>query len=260
MKTCPTCEGGYSDDLTYCLQDGSRLSAAVTFDITKRPTDVFPPQTTVNTDISTAETIVSNSQPIKQPAPTQFQMSVMEPSSRMGCVLKFGQVAAGVLVVFGLGLAGIIYTFRGKSEVASLNSPASNKPTFPTTTANTMANSPLTAANSGTGTGNANKTTPSPSGQNGTKIISGGILNDKAINLPIPTYPATARAVKASGAVSVQVVVDESGNVFSANAVSGHPLLRNAAVQAAYGAKFAPTLQNGKPLKVSGVLTYNFVP
>ena len=34
----------------------------------------------------------------------------------------------------------------------------------------------------------------------------------------------------------------------------------NAAVQAAYGAKFAPTLQNGKPLKVSGVLTYNFVP
>jgi len=42
--------------------------------------------------------------------------------------------------------------------------------------------------------------------------------------------------------------------------VSGHPLLRGAAEQAARGARFSPTLLSGQPVKVSGVITYNFVP
>jgi protein TonB len=66
--------------------------------------------------------------------------------------------------------------------------------------------------------------------------------------------------VKAEGTVSVKIVIDESGNVISAEAVSGHPLLRAAAVAAAREAQFAPTVYNGSAVKVSGVLTYNFVP
>lgn len=92
------------------------------------------------------------------------------------------------------------------------------------------------------------------------KQISGGVLNGKATSLPKPPYPPAARAVRASGAVSVQVLIDESGNVVSASAVSGHPLLRAAAVQAARGARFSPTMLSGQPVKVSGVITYNFVP
>jgi protein TonB len=92
------------------------------------------------------------------------------------------------------------------------------------------------------------------------KQISGGVLNGKATSLPKPPYPPAARAVRASGAVSVQVLIDESGNVVSASAVSGHPLLRAAAVQAARGARFSPTQLSGQPVKVSGVITYNFVP
>jgi len=92
------------------------------------------------------------------------------------------------------------------------------------------------------------------------KMVSGGVLNGKATSLPKPTYPAAARAVHASGAVSVQVVISESGGVISASAVSGHPLLRAAAEQAARGAHFSPTLLSGQPVKVSGVITYNFVP
>ena len=92
------------------------------------------------------------------------------------------------------------------------------------------------------------------------KTISGGVINGKAISLPKPLYPAAAKAVKASGAVTVQVLVDTSGNVISATAVSGHPLLRSAAVQAARSAKFAPTMLSGQPVSVNGVLTYNFVP
>lgn len=92
------------------------------------------------------------------------------------------------------------------------------------------------------------------------KTISGGVLNGKATSLPKPAYPAAARAVHASGAVNVQVLIDESGRVVSASAVSGHPLLRAAAVAAAQGAHFSPTLLSGQPVKVSGVITYNFVP
>lgn len=92
------------------------------------------------------------------------------------------------------------------------------------------------------------------------KIISGGVLNGKATSLPKPPYPSAARAVNATGAVSVQVLVSEKGSVISAEAVSGHPLLRPAAVAAARSARFEPTLLSGKPVKVSGVLTYNFMP
>jgi protein TonB len=92
------------------------------------------------------------------------------------------------------------------------------------------------------------------------KQISGGVLNGKATSLPKPPYPPAARAVRAAGAVSVQVLIDENGNVVSASAVSGHPLLRAAAAAAARGAKFSPTQLSGQPVKVSGVITYNFVP
>ncbi|MGI9056647.1 MAG: TonB family protein [Pyrinomonadaceae bacterium] len=89
--------------------------------------------------------------------------------------------------------------------------------------------------------------------------VSGGVVNGKAANLPVPPYPATARAVGASGAVNVQIVIDETGNVMSASAVSGHPLLRQSAEAAARKAKFYPTLIGGKPVKVTGLIVYNFV-
>lgn len=108
--------------------------------------------------------------------------------------------------------------------------------------------------------------TPSPtppgtrSANNSRAPISGGVLNGKATSLPKPAYPALAQATRAAGTVTVQVTIDESGNVTSARAVSGHPLLQQAAVQAARQAKFSPTKLAGQPVKVTGVLNYNFVP
>ena len=89
-------------------------------------------------------------------------------------------------------------------------------------------------------------------------IVPGGVLNGKAISKPAPEYPAIARAARASGTVAVNIIVDEEGRVISANPVSGHPLLQQAAAQAAREARFSPTLLSGQPIKVSGVLTYNF--
>ena len=104
----------------------------------------------------------------------------------------------------------------------------------------------------------APKPTPTPAPKPKT-VVSGGVLNGKAISKPTPAYPPIARAARASGTVTVQILVDEGGRVISANAVSGHPLLQQAAVAAARQARFSPTLLSGQPVKVSGVITYNFV-
>lgn len=108
---------------------------------------------------------------------------------------------------------------------------------------------------------NSNSNTDVDSQENLTpgKTISGGVLNGKALSLPKPAYPPIARQARASGTVVVQVVIDEQGNVVSARAVSGHPLLRAVSEAAARGAKFSPTKLSGKPVRVSGVITYNFV-
>ncbi len=89
--------------------------------------------------------------------------------------------------------------------------------------------------------------------------IQGGALNGKAASLPPPEYPEIAKRAHASGSVTVEITIDEAGNVISAHAVSGHPLLQAAAVTAARQASFAPTRLNGEPVKVAGVLIYNFM-
>ncbi|MDT7543587.1 MAG: periplasmic protein TonB [Acidobacteriota bacterium] len=99
------------------------------------------------------------------------------------------------------------------------------------------------------------KATPEPK-KNVT--ISGGVLNGKAISRPTPPYPPIARAARASGVVQVQVTVDETGKVISAHAISGNPLLQQAAVQTAYSWRFSPTLLSGQPVKVTGSITFNF--
>jgi len=101
--------------------------------------------------------------------------------------------------------------------------------------------------------------TSSPDGTSQEVIVSQGVLNGRAISKPAPRYPEEAKAGRASGTVTVRVVVDESGNVISASAVGGHPLLQQAAADAARQAKFAPTKLSGQPVKVSGVVTYSFM-
>jgi protein TonB len=120
---------------------------------------------------------------------------------------------------------------------------------------------PGTGTGTGGGTGQVvsmDTPPPPPAVKKPTAVVSGGVLNGKAISLPKPPYPQIARTARASGTVTVQVMIDENGNVVSASAVSGHPLLRAAAVQAARQARFTPTKLSGQPVKVSGVINYNF--
>lgn len=96
-----------------------------------------------------------------------------------------------------------------------------------------------------------------PQGQQGQKKapINGGVLNSKAIYMPVPEVPSG----EATGVVLVAVLVDEQGTVIEARAVSGPQHLHAPAVNAARLARFSPTLLMGEPVRVSGTLSYNFV-
>jgi len=99
---------------------------------------------------------------------------------------------------------------------------------------------------------------PTPPAKPAPRIVTGGVLNGNAITLPAPTYPETARRMRTSGVVEVEVVIDENGKVISANAVSGPSVFRDNAVQAALRAKFTPSKLSGQPVKVTGKIVYNF--
>jgi TonB family protein len=90
------------------------------------------------------------------------------------------------------------------------------------------------------------------------KPVSGGILNGRALSLPPPAYPDAAKRARASGLVEVEVVIDVNGRVISAKAVRGPALLMQAAEMAARLARFTPTLLSGQPVRVVGLINYNF--
>ncbi len=111
------------------------------------------------------------------------------------------------------------------------------------------------------------------------QIISSRILNGKATSLPKPPYPKnlsqdgtsvfTMRGTKLetinesvtireNEQVTVKIIVDETGKVVFANAIDGNKAFYESAESAAKSALFPPTLQNGKPVRVSGNLVYNF--
>jgi protein TonB len=125
------------------------------------------------------------------------------------------------------------------------------------------------AANSTTCTGCSNTTQtvtitekppePPPVMPPTTERVPSTVLVSKAISLPQPPYPLMAKQIRLQGAVNVQILVSEEGKVVSAQVVSGNGMLSSAAKDAAMRARFTPTILNGQPVKIQGVITYNFV-
>lgn len=103
------------------------------------------------------------------------------------------------------------------------------------------------------------KATPAPVKPPDQIRLSSVLISSKIITKPAPVYPAIAKQVGVQGAVTVEILIDEQGRVVSARATNGHPLLRAAAQSSAYQARFSPTSISGQAVKVSGVITYNFI-
>ncbi len=91
--------------------------------------------------------------------------------------------------------------------------------------------------------------------------LEGGPINGKAVSKPQPYYPEEAKRARAQGTVVVEILLGETGVVLSACAQKSdrHPSLKEASEFAAYSARFTPTYMGGKPSKVRGTITYNFV-
>lgn len=100
---------------------------------------------------------------------------------------------------------------------------------------------------------------PTPVKPQGPQRVASQVLVSKIISLPKPAYPIIAKQARIQGAVNVQILVDEQGKVISAQAISGVAMLTPAAREAAMRARFTPTILNGQPVKIQGVITYNFV-
>lgn len=105
---------------------------------------------------------------------------------------------------------------------------------------------------------NQSETTSGAKPRNSAPIESGD-LNSQAIDLPDAIYPGEARKTHAAGEVKVRVIVDETGRVLAADVISGAKPLWLAAIEAARKARFKPTLVGGTAVKITGILTYNFV-
>jgi len=88
---------------------------------------------------------------------------------------------------------------------------------------------------------------------------SEGVLRGNAITNFVPSYPEIARRSRISGAVQIQVTISEEGRVIEAIVLNGNPFLRQAALDAARRWVFTPTRLSGAPVKVQGILTFNFV-
>ena len=87
-----------------------------------------------------------------------------------------------------------------------------------------------------------------------------GIVNGKAKKLARPPYPPAAKEARITGKVEVRVTIDETGTVLFACAQSGPSIFYPFVENAALGSKFSPTIIDGKPVKVVGIIVYNFIP
>ena len=147
---------------------------------------------------------------------------------------------------------------RGRVTIREVGE-APEQPDTPNKPETTQPNKPQPQT-TGAGTPNVSPSKAKPANEDEDNLSDAGILNDRAIELPKPEYPAAAKKDRISGQVQVRVVLDATGKVVSAEAVFGPEQLRAAAVEAAKRARFKPILVFGEPQKVFGILLYDFVP
>lgn len=89
--------------------------------------------------------------------------------------------------------------------------------------------------------------------------VTGTVVNGTRVSVPQPSYPKYPRKQRLEGSVVVSIVIAEDGTVIEACAVDGPPSLALASEGAALRALFTPTTLDGVPVKVSGIINYNFV-
>lgn len=108
-----------------------------------------------------------------------------------------------------------------------------------------------------TGTGNYGPTVIRAASP-GKLRISDGVSSGMLLSPIRPVYPPIAIASHTHGTVVVTATIDKSGRIVGAQAISGPPMLRGAAVDAVRMARYRPYLLNGEPTEVDTTISVNF--
>lgn len=95
--------------------------------------------------------------------------------------------------------------------------------------------------------------------QKNKNVAQSGLISGLMTFGPTPAFPQDAKRAGIYGSVAIKLTVDERGQVESLKVLSGHPLLVEVSELAARRSTYAPALLEGKPVKVSGILIYNFL-
>lgn len=197
----------------------------------------------------------------EQSANTNINVNTNPPDTNINNNLNFGGFNFNVSNSANINTNTNVNTNANANKTATPTPKPTPSPSNVNTNTNTGINSnsappnntrPANVTPSGTP-----RTSPSPLPSG--RPVNLGVVNGRAVTLPKPAYPQTARQMGASGQVAVQVLIDEAGNVTSAKATSGNQLLRQSAEAAARQTKFNPTVINNQAVKATGILLYNFV-
>lgn len=91
------------------------------------------------------------------------------------------------------------------------------------------------------------------------RVVVGGLVQEaKLISRPKPVYPHLAIVARVSGVVRLAAVIGTDGQVRELRAVSGHPMLVPAAMDAVRQWHYRPTLLNGIPVEVDTEIVVMF--
>lgn len=88
--------------------------------------------------------------------------------------------------------------------------------------------------------------------------VSQGVAEGLLLQKVDPLYPEEAKQKRIQGEVLLQAHIDKSGNVVDLKVMRGHPLLAQAAMDAARQWKYRPYLLNGEPVEIETTILIQF--
>lgn len=171
------------------------------------------------------------------------------PSKRFGLLIV---VAVGVALL-GFALVKLVQGPAGARSSTPHESPPQPSQPEP---APEKSRAPEASSLPGSTTSNA---TPSvASAVNKRVSLSPDISQNLLLKKVVPTYPPLATKARIHGEVVLDVDISKEGTVESLRAVSGHPMLIPAAIDAVKNWRYKPYLVDGKPVPVQTQVTVNF--
>jgi protein TonB len=92
----------------------------------------------------------------------------------------------------------------------------------------------------------------------GAKRIKSQLTEGQLVNRVEPVYPHIAAISGIQGQVKLHAIIGRDGRIQSLSAISGHPLLLRAALEAVEQWRYRPYVLNGETVEVETFITVNF--